>query len=120
MTAMSRCRRLGHGSCGGGHEQRCPTYQAHVGQSQGPRCPRSLVKVTPVPTSMATTSGVKLISAATIKPRPIDWLWDAHLARGKLSILAGVPGTGKSTVAFNLAAIVSIGGAWPDGSRCLG
>jgi putative DNA primase/helicase len=82
---------------------------------------RSLVPAAPpVPTSMATTSGVKLISAATIKPRAIDWLWDAHLARGKLSILAGVPGTGKSTVAFNLAAIVSIGGAWPDGSRCPG
>jgi putative DNA primase/helicase len=84
-------------------------------------CERGLVPMVPaIPTSVATTSGVKLISAATIKPRAIDWLWDAHLARGKLSILAGVPGTGKSTVAFNLAAIVSIGGAWPDGSRCPG
>ncbi|MGO9930530.1 MAG: AAA family ATPase [Steroidobacteraceae bacterium] len=66
----------------------------------------------------AAHEGVTLISAATIEPEAIDWLWHSHIALGKLSILAGVAGTGKSTVAFNLAAIVSVGGMWPDGSKC--
>jgi putative DNA primase/helicase len=81
-------------------------------------CSRREQSAVPVLTVIPATSSVKLVSAATIRPRPIEWLWEAHLARGKLSILAGVPGTGKSTVAFSLAAIVSIGGVWPDGSRC--
>jgi putative DNA primase/helicase len=68
----------------------------------------------PVPSA----SAVKLVSASNIQPEAIDWLWHSHLAHGKLSILAGVAGTGKSTVAFNLAATVSTGGLWPDGSKC--
>jgi putative DNA primase/helicase len=55
-------------------------------------------------------------STAT-EPEKIDWLWNGWLARGKLHILAGAPGAGKSTIAFDLAATISRGGEWPDGSR---
>jgi crossover junction endodeoxyribonuclease RuvC len=44
-------------------------------------------------------------------------LRDGWLAKGKLQLLAGQPGTGKTTLALALAAITSIGGVWPDGSR---
>jgi len=60
---------------------------------------------------------VELVSAAAIEPAPIDWLWDGWLAKGKLHLLAGQPGTGKTTLALALAAITSIGGEWPDRSR---
>ena len=46
------------------------------------------------------------------------WLWDGWLARGKLHMLAGAPGTGKSTIGLELAAVVTTGGRWPDGTRC--
>jgi hypothetical protein len=59
---------------------------------------------------------VVLIRGDTIKPEPIRWLWDGWLARGKLHILAGSPGTGKSTIAFALAAAVTAGRCWPDGT----
>src|SRR5690606_21020435 len=36
----------------------------------------------------------------------------------KLAILAGVGGTGKTTVAMSMAAIVSTAGRWPDGTPC--
>ncbi|BBD77406.1 AAA family ATPase [Hydrogenophilus thermoluteolus] len=62
--------------------------------------------------------GVTLLSAAEIKPEPIRWLWPGWLARGKLHLLAGRPGTGKSTLAFSLAATVTTGGVWPDGTQC--
>ncbi len=60
---------------------------------------------------------VNLISGAAIEPEVIRWLWDGYLAAGKLHILAGVPGTGKTTVALVLASTLSIGGRWPDGTK---
>jgi len=62
-------------------------------------------------------SVVHLINGATIRPAPIDWLWDGWLAAGKLHILAGAPGTGKTTLALALAAALTTRGYWPDGSR---
>jgi AAA domain len=62
-------------------------------------------------------SNVELISAATIEPVPIKWLWHGWLAPGRMNVLAGPPGGGKTTLAGEMAAIVSTGGLWPDGSR---
>jgi putative DNA primase/helicase len=61
---------------------------------------------------------VELVNAANIKPEPVAWLWPGWLARGKMHILAGAPGTGKTTLALALAATATIAGRWPDGSRC--
>ncbi len=52
---------------------------------------------------------------ADIDPAPIRWLWEPYLARGKLSVLDGDPGTGKSFVTVDLAARLSRGGPLPDG-----
>jgi putative DNA primase/helicase len=60
---------------------------------------------------------VQITCAANIKPEPIRWLWDGWLARGKFHIFAGQAGTGKTTIAIALAATVSIGGRFPDGTR---
>lgn len=60
---------------------------------------------------------VHLINGANIRPEPIDWLWNGWLAAGKLHILAGAPGTGKTTLALALAAALTTCGRWPDGSR---
>ena len=61
---------------------------------------------------------VALIDAASIAPESVRWLWEGFLARGKLHVLAGAPGTGKTMIALALAATVSSGGHWPDGTRC--
>ena len=50
-----------------------------------------------------------------IAPAHIRWLWEPYLARGKLSVLDGDPGTGKSFVTVDLAARLSRGGPLPDG-----
>ncbi|MEW8615742.1 MAG: AAA family ATPase, partial [Candidatus Thiodiazotropha sp.] len=60
---------------------------------------------------------VRLIQGDTITPEPIQWLWDGWLAAGKMHILAGVPGTGKTTISLGLAATITTSGRWPDGSR---
>lgn len=61
---------------------------------------------------------VNLVSAASIKPVAIRWLWPGWLAQGKLHILAGAGGTGKTTLLIGLIATITKGGRWPDGSRC--
>lgn len=62
--------------------------------------------------------GVVLVNGSDLTPEPIRWLWPNWLALGKLHILAGAPGQGKTTIAIAMGATVSIGGRWPDGSRC--
>lgn len=60
---------------------------------------------------------VELRRGDSIEVRPIRWLWPGWLARGKLHVLAGAPGTGKTTIALALAAAVTRGAFWPDESR---
>jgi putative DNA primase/helicase len=60
---------------------------------------------------------VELGCAANIKPEPIIWLWKDWLALGKLHILAGQPGVGKSTIALKIAAAISASGNLPCGSK---
>ena len=59
----------------------------------------------------------QVVQASTIQPEPVSWLWDGWLAAGKLHILAGAPGTGKTSLALALGAALTTGGRWPDGSR---
>lgn len=60
---------------------------------------------------------VQLSCAASIVSKSIDWLWKGWLARGKFHVLAGAPGTGKTTIALSLAAAITKGATLPDGSR---
>lgn len=62
--------------------------------------------------------GVSLTRGDSLTPEPVRWLWPGWLPLGKLVILAGAPGTGKTTCALNMAATVTTGGLWPDGTRC--
>ena len=46
----------------------------------------------------------------------ISWVWPGWLARGKLHILGGQKGAGKSTIAFDLLAQITSGGKFRDGT----
>lgn len=60
--------------------------------------------------------GLALVQGSSIQPKPIRWLWPGWLAKGKLHVIAGQPGTGKTSIALALAATVTAGGRWPDGT----
>ena len=62
---------------------------------------------------------LETIRASDVKIQPVRWLWNGFLASGKFHVLAGSPGTAKTTIAMGLAATVTRGGNWPDGSPCL-
>jgi putative DNA primase/helicase len=53
---------------------------------------------------------------SNVEPQAIAWLWPGWFAHGKLHVLAGRPGTLKTTVALSVAAAITTGGQWPDGS----
>ena len=65
----------------------------------------------------AAPDGVDLIRGSDLRLEPVAWLWPGWLAKGKLHILGGAPGTGKTTLAMALAATVTTGGRFPDGTR---
>ena len=50
-----------------------------------------------------------------VKSEPVKWLWYPYIAIGKITLLQGDPGDGKSTMMMNFIAELSKGGATPDG-----
>lgn len=55
------------------------------------------------------------VCLADVQPERIQWRSRGRIARGKITILDGDPGLGKSTVTMDLAARVSRGDPLPDG-----
>lgn len=66
----------------------------------------------------APARAVVLACGTDLKPEPVRWLWTGWLALGKLILLAGAPGQGKTTLALAMGATITVGGLWPDGTRC--
>ncbi|MDA0995046.1 MAG: AAA family ATPase [Proteobacteria bacterium] len=60
-----------------------------------------------------TSSRLKTICLADVEPVPISWLWPEKIARGKVTMISGDPGVGKSLLTIALAATVSVGARWP-------
>src|SRR5689334_11307774 len=59
-----------------------------------------------------------LTNLADVQPSLPSWLWKGRIPLGKLTVLDGDPGVGKSTLTLTLAAHVTSGRTWPDGSPC--
>lgn len=49
-------------------------------------------------------------------PEPMRWIWPGRIAQGKLTLIAGDPGLGKSFLTIDLAARLSRAGTMPDGT----
>ncbi len=81
-------------------------------------CARSTCASGQLGTELLPKNAVVLTCGTDLTPAPVQWLWPDWLALGKFHLLAGAPGQGKTTIAMGMAATVTIGGRWPDGSRC--
>lgn len=53
---------------------------------------------------------------ADVEPERVRWLWAGRIPLGKLTVLDGDPGLGKSLLCADIAARVSTGAAMPDGT----
>jgi putative DNA primase/helicase len=70
----------------------------------------------PSPDIDRAISGLEVVCMADVKPASIEWLWPNWIAIGKVSVLAGEGGRGKSTILCDLAARTTASHRWPDGA----
>jgi 5S rRNA maturation endonuclease (ribonuclease M5) len=62
----------------------------------------------------ATASLAAVVNLEDVMPEQISWLWYGRIACGKVTLLDGDPGLGKSTLALEIAARVSRGEQLPE------
>jgi hypothetical protein len=55
-----------------------------------------------------------IVRLSDVKSEPVAWLWPGRIPLGKLTLIAGDPGLGKSFLTLDMAARVSSGSALPD------
>ncbi len=60
-----------------------------------------------------TSPALEIIRASDIEPKQIDWLWYPFIPFGKVTLLQGDPGDGKSTFILTVAALLTRGAALP-------
>ena len=60
---------------------------------------------------------VKIIRMSDVELTPVEWLWKPYLSFGKLSVLQGNPGEGKTYFAMHLAAACTNGKLLPNMER---
>jgi hypothetical protein len=67
-------------------------------------------------TPFATKPPLVAVCLSQVKSRRVRWLWRGRIPLGKVTILDGDPGLGKSAIALDLAARLSRQHYMPDGS----
>lgn len=61
---------------------------------------------------------LRLIQMSEVESEEVKWLWYPYIPYGKLSIVQGDPGDGKTTMVLNLAAKLSKGEALDENMQC--
>jgi hypothetical protein len=57
-----------------------------------------------------------VVRMSDVKPVSIEWLWPNRISIGKVSVLAGNGGIGKSTILCDWTARITTADVWPDGA----
>ena len=61
---------------------------------------------------------LRLIQMSEVESEEVKWLWYPYIPYGKLTIVQGDPGDGKTTMVLNLAAKLSNGEALDENMQC--
>lgn len=76
--------------------------------------PRDSAEGEPVPPPEKEPIGILL---SDVSPKDVSWLWPRRLPLGKLVMLDGDPGLGKTTAMFDIAARVTTGRCMPNETK---
>jgi nucleotide-binding universal stress UspA family protein len=63
---------------------------------------------------MDKNENLKLIRMNDVEAQEIEWLWYPYIPFGKITVIQGDPGDGKTTVVLAIAAAVTTGAALPE------
>ena len=69
---------------------------------------------------MCRASGTEIEYYSDITEKAVEWLWYPFIPYGKITLLQGDPGDGKSTFMLHVAASITTGSQLPDGSQSKG
>lgn len=81
------------------------------------------IRVTPAaPASAPLKRRLITHRASDLQPEKLIWVWPGRIPEGKLVLVGGPPGLGKSQLTAFMAAVISNGGDWPcqEGSTAVG
>ena len=59
------------------------------------------------------TVPLEVVKASEIEPKEVKWLWYPYIPFGKVTLLQGDPGDGKSKLMLSIAALLSNGEPLP-------
>jgi len=62
--------------------------------------------------------GAITVCLSDVEAEEVQWLWPARIPFGKVTVLEGDPGLGKSLLTLDVAARLTRGRAFPDGGPC--
>jgi hypothetical protein len=89
-------------------------YMAWLSRKTGPEYKR-LIKIL-LDIELKNDAGTLL---SDVQPQKMPWLWYPRLALGKITMLDGDPGLGKSLIGADIGARITKGAKMPDGTPCL-
>jgi AAA domain-containing protein/bifunctional DNA primase/polymerase-like protein len=107
---LEMCRKHAHNIC----KHAVPT---EINFTIGGKKPEETGKPNQTSASAAPAVSGKRLNVRTanaVETRKIKWLWKHRVPLGKLSLFVGVPGSGKSLCAGDVAARLSTGAPWFD------
>ena len=73
-------------------------------------------KPVPKPDPNQIIAELDITCAADVRPAEYRWLWENKIPLGELTVFCGMPDTGKSTVAIDVSARITVKKGFPDGS----
>lgn len=57
---------------------------------------------------------IRFVRMSDVEPEKVGWLWPYYIPLGKITLLEGDPGCGKTWLALVFASVVSTGAPFPD------
>ena len=95
------------------HKQDAIRMVMEIIKTDPPRSERMSMPAIAQPAPVNSAPIPLITRGSETKSAAIHWIWPGRIARAKLTLVTGAPGSGKSALAASIIAAVTTGGAYP-------